>query len=1040
VIVVVQNFGVTNELQDVRRSKAQPPEGWRGDNKSYKRRQNGERAERIKNLLNKTTLPTALETKKTSPTLQPINHSKPIIITNPTTVTKNPNVQPKPTTVQLKPRSRNAAVQTKTTPQPKPTNQTKPSNLSTKAPNNQTKPSVQSKQNQLSSEPKEKSSKVVTKDDREVNKSVKNTVKDKEKSDNNDAESELCLPLNHPLLRKKQAEAARKEEEERLRKEAYQRNEAEAQQRAREAAEAEKRAREEAEKRAREEDEKSANSMMEKTPDSEDSEEGWKVKLAKMKESIRTINDLPTVTQTSNLRKPMVSASSPDLSLYSSTKTARYENSSWEIRAKYRNRRTEEIFNVQVGRTGTSWRDRVPEIAPRLSRFSKNRNSMNESKIVVNSYEGQDSTYRYRGHRSYNVNPDIALHTIKVIDDPKKSQSPVAKSAKVVTTRLDLLRQQLQMGPVNQLLMITCPQFELDEKLRKEMEEKQAQAAAEEEKRKLSRIEEEAEESMIPDLEFVEKKEEEEERMESAEELVGSIRSKMRGNIAGFEVVSSIKKKPKVNEPGPKAVEKTAGASSGDWRLEIKKREKAKMQEKMNAMKIGMPDYREPEKAKQLNWRDNLKQAEEDANPMNKWKKLDKAPAKKPRAPPPKPKQKQQPKEEPCTCNVGTCKQHSKFTLKLNRVKKPTEQPVANEPLQRKQSVKRPALKKAGEPVSKEPVKYKRSTSSPALRPTRESSKGPPEKKYVTKIINFVAIKVAVDVDEESPKPEREPSPSKSPTPPPPPPPKPPSPPPKDPTPPPPPPPTPPPPEPVREPTPPPPPPPPRPPVVLADNPMKVERPKFVVPPPPVETKKRKERAESSSDRFSRMFEVKKRTTRKTYIEEPADYVPRKRYTEVEVKPVKLTAHRENVVKQALFLGDTYRGIEAREIIHVEPPGRTKEGIATDASHNCDIGDKPEGGDAIDVDAVHSDPHGGGEADGSWRKRFKQQLRHESGDTGGGEAGPEPSKPVTASARIRDILAQKSKEDKAAELTGLAPTSSTRRLSHYVLEKLKNEK
>ena len=45
---------------------------------------------------------------------------------------------------------------------------------------------------------------MVTKDDREVNKSVKNTVKDKEKSDNNDAESELCLPLNHPLLRKKQ--------------------------------------------------------------------------------------------------------------------------------------------------------------------------------------------------------------------------------------------------------------------------------------------------------------------------------------------------------------------------------------------------------------------------------------------------------------------------------------------------------------------------------------------------------------------------------------------------------------------------------------------------------------------------------------------------------------------------------------------------------------------------------------------------------------------------------------------------------------------
>ena len=45
---------------------------------------------------------------------------------------------------------------------------------------------------------------VVTKDAKEVNKSVQNTVKDKEKSDNNEEESELCLPLNHPLLRKKQ--------------------------------------------------------------------------------------------------------------------------------------------------------------------------------------------------------------------------------------------------------------------------------------------------------------------------------------------------------------------------------------------------------------------------------------------------------------------------------------------------------------------------------------------------------------------------------------------------------------------------------------------------------------------------------------------------------------------------------------------------------------------------------------------------------------------------------------------------------------------
>ena len=39
----------------------------------------------------------------------------------------------------------------------------------------------------------------------------------------------------------------------------------------------------------------------------------------------------------------------------------------------------------------------------------------------------------------------------------------------------------------------------------------------------------------------------------------------------------------------------TAGSGS-DWRSEIKKRERAKQQEKLNAMPLGMPDYREPEK------------------------------------------------------------------------------------------------------------------------------------------------------------------------------------------------------------------------------------------------------------------------------------------------------------------------------------------------------------------------------------------------------------------------------------------------------------
>ena len=44
---------------------------------------------------------------------------------------------------------------------------------------------------------------------------------------------------------------------------------------------------------------------------------------------------------------------------------------------------------------------------------------------------------------------------------------------------------------------------------------------------------------------------------------MNNLRKSAIRNNKMFNGVFSIKKKPKVNEPGPKAVEKTAGASSG---------------------------------------------------------------------------------------------------------------------------------------------------------------------------------------------------------------------------------------------------------------------------------------------------------------------------------------------------------------------------------------------------------------------------------------------------------------------------------------------
>merc|ERR1719186_2498902 len=150
----------------------------------------------------------------------------------------------------------------------------------------------------------------------------------------------------------------------------------------------------------------------------------------------------------------------------------------------------------------------------------------------------------------------------------------------------------------------------------------------------------------IPELEEVKKAEKE-------DPSAGDIKSKMTGAIAGMAIV---KKKNPIEKPPAKVEAKvTPVGGASDWRSEIKKRERAKQQEKLNAMPLGMPDYREPEKGQVFDWRAKLRDEEKDNDPMNKWKKFDTGVKKNIRPPPlkPKPKPSLVPKEDPCTCNVG---------------------------------------------------------------------------------------------------------------------------------------------------------------------------------------------------------------------------------------------------------------------------------------------------------------------------------------------------------------------------------------------------
>ena len=173
-------------------------------------------------------------------------------------------------------------------------------------------------------------------------------------------------------------------------------------------------------------------------------------------------------------------------------------------------------------------------------------------------------------------------------------------------------------------------------------------------------------------------------------------------------------------------------------------------------MPLGMPDYREPEKLQIVDWREKLKK--EDDNPMNKWKKFDSGVKKTVRPPPqkPKPKPSKVPKEDPCTCNVGNCKIHSKFAFGLKSTAKKSTPATTDqnnnkteEPLKRRTSVKKkpesqPSLKRSDSNQSL--ASSKQMDLKKVKTESRASSVAPDDSEMVEviKIINFVAIKMTM--------------------------------------------------------------------------------------------------------------------------------------------------------------------------------------------------------------------------------------------------------------------------------------------------------
>ena len=339
-----------------------------------------------------------------------------------------------------------------------------------------------------------------------------------------------------------------------------------------------------------------------------------------------------------------------------------------------------------------------------------------------------------------------------------------------------------------------------------------------------------------------------------------------------------------------------------------------------------------------VDWREKLKKEAENDNPINKWKKFDSGVKKTIRPPPqkPKPKTHKAPKEDPCTCNVGNCKVHSKFALSLkSTTKKNSATNNTNpEPAKPEETLKRkPSVKKRSDnnPLSK--LSKTDSEGKTGSKPSSRASSVVPEdeKVEVIKIINFVAIKVTMKASEvqknmkleepvtakpvasaptttpnekdlssqscslESSSSPSPPPPPREPTPPPPP--KPPSPPPPEPTvfvkipsP-----------EPLIEETP--------EPLLKSPSPEKPLSPvyqrKFFPNPEPMEPYKPKIRDYTPTT-------VKLKRTEEYFEEAPPSF-KRQFSSDLDVAPVKFSSSKDNCVKKALFVGDQYMGDNTEE-------------------------------------------------------------------------------------------------------------------------------
>ena len=380
------------------------------------------------------------------------------------------------------------------------------------------------------------------------------------------------------------------------------------------------------------------------------------------------------------------------------------------------------------------WRDRI-------NGGGSDQSSSSSSAPVKN--DSQDTDFRrnlnwgQRRTKVYHIDSDIDVHKFKIIDTIHIKRSQI--EARLAEFNDNQKRQKVEQ---NEILMLTYPGFD------KLCNQTQTEETLEGKK--------DAGKTEIAD-----------------EQKNGDCDPLIDPNLDGLSLKDNTKKKlsqfakqisdnddmtKKIKSP-PMPKKKKYNASV-DWREELKNRDKAKQLEALKNYKIGTPDYKEPEKEAENEEKPKIVDNKWEKSKA-KWERIKLKPTNRQES---KPKEKESvANDEPFKINLrpvnnGRIKT-SKNEEKVDRIlRKDDKSEIVNEVNSNKIVSRRNSVQLQEE-------KSKPSRTKPKRQQQQEATD---DKKYVIKVINFVAIKVPVEESPPAPRKrnlERKPSQKKPPIP-----------------------------------------------------------------------------------------------------------------------------------------------------------------------------------------------------------------------------------------------------------------------------------